>query len=136
MKRKLIAAALLLLVALPMARFLREENGVHRSTHHIFDAIQIGMPIKELQVFSTDAPDGPGRTEFVICTAQKDAPLLHRDNWWNLAKSESGFPPACRTMEVWIRGGTMGPGDELFDLEFDESWKVSKIGGMRTNLRG
>ena len=145
MKAKLMGVALLLLVGLPVGMFFREVGRVSRDANQIHDAIQIGTPIKDIGIFGNDAQDAcphgcaktaPGKTEFVICTAQKDGPSLRQDDWSNLVASKSGFPPACQTMEVWIRGVPLGPGDNLFDLEFDKSWGVSKIGMMRTNLRG
>ena len=135
-KRKLMVVALLLPFALLIWIWIRAVDRAARNSQQIYDAIRIGMPINDIQIFSADVLAVPGKTDFVICMAQNNGPLLRRDGWRKLAESASGFPPACRTILIHMRGALYLPGNETFDLEFDKSWKVFKIGEKRTRLKG
>ena len=134
MKQKPKVVALLLLFALPIGIWIRAVDRASRNSRQIYDAIQIGMPINDIQIFS-DALHAPGKTDFVICTALKGGPLLDRDGWLNFGKSKSGFPPTCQTILVRMRGAIYLPGASTFVLEFDNSWKVFKIGEIKTLLK-
>lgn len=127
--------ALLLPFALVIGIWARAVDRASRNSYQVYDAIRIGMHIGEIGIFS-DAINIPGRPDFVSCSAQDDGPLLYRDTWRGFAASASGFPSACRTIRIHMRGAIYLPAREWFDLEFDKNWRVSRIGEMTSRLKG
>lgn len=130
LNRKWLVAALLLL---PFALFARTMVQSSRYFHRTYAAIQIGMSVKDLPVFSADAPNG-AKYDGVRCTASDKELSLRADDWRDLRDRGASFPPACRTMRVWLEGESFVIGREkaVFELAFDANWSVSKIGPMRT----
>lgn len=131
-----IAMGMLVLMGLCFGLSVRTGNESDRHFHRTYDAIRVGMSIKDVPIFSDDAVDA-ARRDFVGCQGQESGPILDRDEWRSLVKSTEGFPAVCRTMYVFLPAASLLESQHLsFDLEFDDTWHVSKIGPKKVHLRG
>lgn len=123
-----IVILLLGLTCVLIFRTILSERRSERYFHQTHEGIRIGMGIREMPIFG---PNGPNQSRwgFVVCNQSGANELkLRRDDWHK--KSQDGFPPACRTMRIFILGESYLGKKAVFDLEFDPGWNVAKIGAL------